>query len=126
MCSFHPTGTFPVVSLMVGEAVQRLTSGCIDPNEGTINSTLFGGDEVECTVISQTTAINLSFLVGIIMVCVCVCVCCVCVCLCVCTCKLSPSLQHTTFHKLVETATIHSTAPSYGSVCLPHHMYVRM
>jgi high affinity sulfate transporter 1 len=61
-------GTFPVVSLMVGEAVQRLTSGCIDPNEGTINSTLFGGDEVECTVISQTTAINLSFLVGIIMI----------------------------------------------------------
>ena len=62
--------TFPVVSLIVGEVVERVASeqGCEDPTRGvTSTSSLFNGT-VECTQVAATTAITLCLLVGIIMV----------------------------------------------------------
>lgn len=63
-------GTFPVVSLIVGEVVERVANeqGCEDPTRGTTSSSTLFNRTVECTEIGAAAAITLCLLVGIIMV----------------------------------------------------------
>ena len=72
-------GTFPVVALMVGNAVTRISSLDTVCDDGTVNitntsindTTTSTSDECyqnECEILAVDIAVTLSFLVGIIMV----------------------------------------------------------
>ena len=72
-------GTFPVVALMVGNAVTRISSTdtvCDSTNNSTNTSlnTTSTSDQCyqnECEILAVDIAVTLSFLVGIIMVIIC-------------------------------------------------------
>ena len=68
-------GTFPVVALMVGNAVTRISSGDVvcESTDNSTNSTSAesSGDPCHqsgCEVLAVDIAVTLSFLVGILMV----------------------------------------------------------
>lgn len=71
--SLH-AGTFPVVALMVGNAVTRVSSAaavCADNSTVIDNATRSSSDPCfldECVVLAVDIAVTLSFLVGILMV----------------------------------------------------------
>lgn len=68
-------GTFPVVALMVGTAVQRLSNCVTDDNNGnrisrddTTNNTVMMNDEMICENDPVDIAVTLALIVGIFMV----------------------------------------------------------
>ena len=65
-------GTFPVLSLLVGQAVLRITeeAGCQTPTQGITETDIFSSNKevLECETIGASVAVTLAFMAGIIMV----------------------------------------------------------